>query len=151
LYWMRLGMFPMYAIVLVCVYALGRALFDGRVAPWATLLAALWPQNFLTSIEFRTDDLWTALWMLAVATVSSRGSTRKAALLAGLIFGAAFGVSMKTSLLLAAFAGAALGTMFLGRRARVSDPAAAGPRESAARAALFVGGLLVAPGALASY
>jgi hypothetical protein len=154
LYVMRIGMFPIYAVVLLCVYQLGRTLFDARTALWAAVLAGLWPQDFLTSIEFRTDDLWAALWMLGIATVSCGGWTRRRSLAVGLLFGAAFGVSMKTSLLVAAFAGAALATQFLaGREASIrgTEPDLPGAGENAARAGLFVGGLLFTPAVLAVY
>ena len=47
------------------------------IAMWSVLLLNVLPPFFLKSIEFRTDNLWNAFWMLAVAVlVLSRRSTR---------------------------------------------------------------------------
>ena len=51
------------------VTAPARRLYDVHTAVWATLLTNVFPPFFLKSIEFRTDNLWNACWMVAVAMV----------------------------------------------------------------------------------
>ncbi len=97
LLWMRLPMLIPFATVLVCTYSLGRTLYDDRVGLWATLLLSLFPPFFLKSLEFRTDNLWTALWMVTVLAIIRRSNP----FWIGLLLGAALAVSLKTSLLLA--------------------------------------------------
>src|SRR5262249_62051828 len=98
----------------------------------------------------RPHDLWAALGMVGITTVSCGGWTRTRSLLAGLILGAAFGVSMKSSLLLAAFVAAGLATRILDRR-DVPAPARGGAREMLAHEAWFWGGLVFLPRGLAAF
>src|SRR5262249_6733806 len=98
----------------------------------------------------RPHDLWAALGMVGITTVSCGGWTRTRSLLAGLILGAAFGVSMKSSLLLAAFVAAGLATRILDRR-DVPAPARGGAREMLAHVAWFWGGLGFIPRVLAAF
>ncbi|HKA52720.1 MAG TPA: hypothetical protein VKJ47_03585, partial [Candidatus Binatia bacterium] len=63
---------------------------------------------FYSSGEFRTDDLWTVLWLLALAVAVQGQLTWKRSLSVGFILGTAVGVSMKTTLLLASFGVAVL-------------------------------------------
>jgi Dolichyl-phosphate-mannose-protein mannosyltransferase len=102
LLWMRLAMVPLYGFALWSTYRLGRALFSRRIGRWAAVLAGLFPGFFFCSVEFRTDDLWTALWLLALVVLVEGRLTRRRCFAVGVILGAAVGVSMKTTLLLAA-------------------------------------------------
>ncbi len=146
---MRLAMFPLYALVLASVFALGRALFSSRVGLWAAVLTGLWPEHFLTSTEFRADDLWAAAWLLGLALLLAGRLTRGRALAAGLALGASFGTSFKTSLLALTLAGAALMTLGLLRlRGRGSLPPG---RALWGRAALLAAGLLGVPLLLAAW
>jgi hypothetical protein len=95
LLWMRLPMLVPFAVVLWATYVVARRLYDARVARWAVLLLALFPPFFLKSLEVRTDNLWTALWMLALVALV----LRKRPFVIGLLLGAAFAVSLKTTLL----------------------------------------------------
>jgi hypothetical protein len=96
LLWLRLPMLLFFAVVVWGTYVLGRKLYDESVGRWAAVLLALFPPFFLKSLEFRTDNLWNALWVLALVAIVSG----KRAFIVGLILGAAFAVSMKTTLLL---------------------------------------------------
>jgi Dolichyl-phosphate-mannose-protein mannosyltransferase len=102
LLWMRIPMLALFAVVLWATYDLARRLWDGRVAVWAVVLLALFPPFFLKSLEFRIDNLWNALWMLALVGLV-RG-WRPFAI--GLLLGCALAVSMKTTLLVATVVGA---------------------------------------------
>src|SRR5213593_173499 len=68
LLFMRLAMLPVFAAALAGSYALGRRLFGARTGAWAALLCGLSPTFFFKSVEYRTDVLWAALWVVAVAT-----------------------------------------------------------------------------------
>jgi len=110
---MRAPILVLFGIVIWATYDIARRVFDERVAAWAAALLALFPPFFLKSLEFRTDNLWVALWMLALAGML-RGWKPFAI---GLLLGAAFAVSMKTTLLLLTLGVAGLLTMlFLKRR-----------------------------------
>jgi hypothetical protein len=66
------------------------------------LLLVLFPPFFLKSLEVRTDNLWTMLWMLAlVVLLQERWSEKRRMFVAGFILGCAFAVSLKTTLLIA--------------------------------------------------
>lgn len=97
LLWMRLPMLVLFGIVVWATYVIAQRLYDKRVAAGAAVLLALFPPFFLKSLEFRNDNLWTALWMLAVVMLMHRRM-----LVAGLLLGAAFAVSLKTGLLVVA-------------------------------------------------
>ena len=99
LLWMRLPMLILFAVVLWATYAIARAITDARVASWAVVLLSLFPPFFLKSLELRNDNLWTALWMLAMVGVVRRWRP----FVIGLLLGGALAVSIKTLVLLAAF------------------------------------------------
>ena len=96
LLWLRVPMLLLFGVMVWATYVLARKLYDERVALWAVVLLALFPPFFLKSLEFRTDNLWNVLWMLALVALV----LGKRPFLIGLVLGAAFAVSMKTSLLL---------------------------------------------------
>lgn len=117
LLWMRIPMLALFAIVLWATYTIGRRLYDERVAAGAAVLLALFPPFFLKSLEFRNDNLWMALWMLAVVALMQRRMV-----VVGLLLGAALAVSLKTGLLVVALvAAAAIATFF--RKERMTDGA----------------------------
>jgi hypothetical protein len=97
LLWMRLPMLVLFAIVVWATYAMARRLYDERVAAFTALLLALFPPFFLKSLEFRNDNLWTALCALALLALMQRRM-----LVAGLLLGAALAVSLKTAVLVIA-------------------------------------------------
>jgi hypothetical protein len=117
LLWMRVPMLALFAIVVWATYTIARRLYDERVAAGAAVLLALFPPFFLKSLEFRNDNLWTALWMLAVLALMQRRMV-----VVGLLLGAALAVSLKTGLLvLALVVAAAIASFF--RKERMTDGA----------------------------
>lgn len=99
---MRLAMIPFYALALWAGWRIGCALWARRTAALATLLTALFPFYFVLSAQFRTDDLWSPLWVLTVlvGVTGMPGLRRMAA--SGLLAGLALAVSLKTTVLLIA-------------------------------------------------
>jgi glycosyl transferase family 87 len=96
LLWMRLPMLALFGVVIWATYVLAD---DARVGRWAVVLLALFPPFFLKSLEFRNDNLWTALWMLAMVGVVRRWRP----FVIGLLLGGALMTSIKTVVLLVAF------------------------------------------------
>jgi len=97
---MRTATIPIWALGLALTWWLGRRLWNARVAWTATALTALFPLTYLSSVQFRTDDLWWVLWVAAVATAAVGAPQRGWLALSGLLAGLAFAVSMKSSPLL---------------------------------------------------
>ena len=102
LIWMRLPMLILFGMVLWTTFDIGRRLYGTRVAAWAVVLLALFPPFFLKSLEYRPDNLWTALWMLAVVGIL-RGWRP---FVIGLLLGCAAVTSAKTAVLLIALGAA---------------------------------------------
>ena len=63
---MRLALLPIYGLSVWCVGAIVAEISSARVGWWSAALAAWTPQFFLSSLEFRPDQLWTLLWLLAL-------------------------------------------------------------------------------------
>lgn len=101
LWWLRLAVIPWYLLAVFATWRMARSLYRPAVADATALLAALTPEFFLKTGQFRTDDAWAALWLgaLALASTSRRSAGRW--LLAGLSAGAALSISLKTVPLLA--------------------------------------------------
>ena len=100
LIWMRFAMLPLQGVVLWCVYRLGATLFSQRTGLWAAVLTGYQHRYLLISTEFRPDDMWAALWMLALCILLTKPLTLRRAFWCGVILGASFAVSLKTTLLL---------------------------------------------------
>jgi hypothetical protein len=98
---MRLAMLPVIAAQLWFVRRVGRILFCDRVGVWAAVLVGLMPAFFFTTVQFRADNLWAALWLAALATALGASFGTGRALAIGVLIGATFAVSMKTCLLFA--------------------------------------------------
>ena len=113
LVWMRLGMLPLYGLTLWSAYRLGCALFSRRVGCWVAVFLGLFPGFFFCSLEFRTDDLWTALWLLTLVVLTEGRLTRRRCFAVGVLLGTAISVSLKTVLLLAALGVAVPTTLLL--------------------------------------
>ena len=105
---MRLTMLPLYALAVCCTYVMAATLFSRRVALWTAVLALLSTGFFLISLEFRADDLWAALWLLALAVLVRGRATPWRCLGAGVLLGATLAVSLKTVMLLTSAGIAAL-------------------------------------------
>jgi 4-amino-4-deoxy-L-arabinose transferase-like glycosyltransferase len=141
---MRLVMVPLFLGTLGGTYWIGRMLFSRSTGVWAAVLTGLFPLFFLTTVEFRPDDLWMALWVLALAIlVTGPGSHRKAWVV-GLVLGAAVSVSMKTVALIAALGLAGAWTLFLeSRRERTPVRRLGSYLLSGAAGFLLIPGVLV--------
>jgi hypothetical protein len=99
LLYMRAPMLIFWAIVLGCTFVLARRLYDARIAITATVLLSLFPTFFLKSLEFRNDNLWSALWMISLTVLTGGPLTVARVAVAGLILGAATATSLKTIVL----------------------------------------------------
>ena len=100
LLYMRAPMVVLWLIVTLATYAVARHLYDVRIALWSTVLLNVFPPFFLKSLEFRTDNLWNAFWMLAIVVLTLGRRSIGVFFVAGLLLGCALSVSLKTSLLL---------------------------------------------------
>ena len=89
--WVRMAMVPLFLVTLLAAFFIARRLYSPRVACWAVAIVAFYPPFFLKSLEYRADNLWAALSMLAVALLVSR---RNAA--SGFVLGCAVCASIKT-------------------------------------------------------
>src|SRR5258706_3991612 len=118
LFYMRVPMLLLFAIVVWATYILGRRLYSPRTGAWAALLLTFFPPFFLKSIEYRTDNLWNTLWMLALLVLTGSTLRRGRNLLVGLILGLAFCVSLKTSLLMITLGTAGLVTYLFAMKRR---------------------------------
>ena len=147
LIYMRLAMIPLFAASLYFVMKIGGQLFSRRAGLWAAVFIGFAPFFFLKTVEFRTDDLWTAVWLGTVAIAVGGPPTARRMFCAGLALGAAFSVSMKTALLALALLLAGLIALVLWRRD-------GGPlRMGAVLRGLGAGlaGVLVVPAAIVAY
>jgi len=104
---LRWTLLPLYFVSVWSVYRLTDILYGHRLAPWFALLAATLGKFFYTSTEFRTDQLWTAFWLLGLVVAMSGKFTVKRALGFGLLTGLGLAVSVKTVPLLFALGTAA--------------------------------------------
>jgi hypothetical protein len=102
--YMRFAMVPLWFVSLWCVSRIGRALFSPRVGMWAAVTISLLPWWFYPALEYRTDNLWTPLWLGAIATLACGTFSRTRAFFGGLLLGFCATASMKTTLLCAVLA-----------------------------------------------
>lgn len=144
---MRLSMIPFVLIALGATWIVARRLFSPRVGLWAVALAAVNPEFMRASVEYRTDQLWMAAWLSALAVMVSGRLTRGRAGASGLLLGVAVSTSMKTSLLLASMAVAVVAIGVLLAREGKRVPA----RALAARGTIALLGMALLPGAFALY
>jgi hypothetical protein len=113
---MRLVMIPIFALTIGCVWKISFTFYSPRTALWTVLFATFLPSFFLTSVEFRPDQLWTLAWLLTLTILTTNQATLGRAFVAGLCLGVAFSVSMKSSLMFVTLALALVGTLILSRR-----------------------------------
>jgi hypothetical protein len=144
---MRLAMLPLYLADLWLIYLIGSALYSRRWGVWMALIAGSVPIFFLTSTEFRPDDLWTLLWLTTVWLAVSGPMRGRRAFLFGLTIGACFGVSMKTSLLLAAIGAGATGLLVLD----FLSPSKPKLGTMVKPAAVMLAGLIIVPALLTGF
>ncbi|HEV7570920.1 MAG TPA: glycosyltransferase family 39 protein [Thermoanaerobaculia bacterium] len=129
LLFMRAPMLILWIIVSVAAFLIAKRLYGDRIAMWSVLLLNVLPPFFLKSIEFRTDNLWNACWMVGVLMLvdaspdpNKRASRYQHLFLGGVLFGCALSVSLKTSLLLFSLAAAAIVTWAARIRGREQSP-----------------------------
>ena len=127
LVFMRLALIPLSAATLWGSYLLGRRIFGARAGWWAAILCGLSPTFFFKSVEYRTDVLWAALWVLAMAVFLSGPPAPRRWFCGGLLLGACLAVSLKSVMLLSALGIAGAGLMLLGARAPRLPASAPGP------------------------
>lgn len=96
---MRIAMTAFCALSLWSVWKIGASLFSPRTGAWAALFAGAQTTFFYTSTEFRTDDMWAAMWLLTLAVLVGGRLTAGRLFAVGFLLGTTFSVSMKTSLL----------------------------------------------------
>jgi hypothetical protein len=97
---MRWAMLPIAALIVLTTYWIGARLFSVRIGFWGALLAASFPDLYFKFGEYRPDLFWAALWLVAVAVLTSGTPGPRRLFTAGVLFGLAFAVSMKTTFLL---------------------------------------------------
>lgn len=143
---MRLAMIPLFALSLWCIYLIGRNVFSPRAGIWSAVLLGFFQPYFFMMGQYRTDVLWTVLWLGSLVVLTGGTLTNRRLFFTGLLVGAAFGVSMKTTLLLIVLSLAGVLTWIVWRawvpRSAV-ERATLGEILSAAAAALA--GLLLIP------
>lgn len=100
LFVMRLVMLPLYLSAAWATYRIGEILFSRRVGLWAAILSGCYHLYFFSSLEFRTDNLWAPLALLAILALIEGKFSLWQAFTAGLVLGFCFAVSAKTFLLL---------------------------------------------------
>ena len=142
--YMRVAMVPLWIVSLWCIWRLGSRLYSKRAGLWAAVFLSLLTVWFFCSVEYRTDNLWTPLWLGTLTILLTEELTKARSISGGLLLGLCFCASMKTSaLLLAAVVAAAFALGICGgawETARV--------RYWVGRAALVILGALIAPSAL---
>jgi hypothetical protein len=140
---MRLAMIPFAVAALVATWVIARRLFGATTAWWAVAMAMVFPDYVRASVEYRTDQMWAALWLwsLAAMVVGPPGVARSFA--SGLLMGIALSTSMKTVATGAGLAAAAIAVALVSSWRR--PPGWIAPRFLAALAGgLAVPALLVA-------
>jgi len=144
---MRLAMVPLWFVSLWCVAKMGSRLYSRRVGLWTAVLLSLLTWWFFCSVEYRTDNLWTPLWLAALTVLVTGQLSKGRAFCAGLLVGLCFCASMKTSALLASATLAALAAPMLCARRWDWNEA----RRVFIGGRLVVAGALVAPAALCAF
>jgi hypothetical protein len=100
-YRMRLVGMAFYAATIAGTWLIARRIGGRDLGRASASLLALVPVFFFKSLEYRADDLWTALWVLGLAVLLGGSWGRRRSFAAGLLFGAALATSLKTVILLA--------------------------------------------------
>ncbi len=149
---MRLAMIPLFGLTLWLVYRIGANVFSRRAGLWSAVFLGFLPNYFFVMGQYRTDVLWTVLWLAFLAVVTGGPLTNVRLFLAGILMGAAFGVSMKTTLLLLVVLASGAGTWIT---LRFWEPRQGELRPTRATAglsaAVAIGGLLLIPLLLIGY
>ena len=144
---MRLAMVPLWIVSLWCVAKMGSRLYSRRAGLWAAALLSLLTLWFFCSVEYRTDNLWTPLWLGTLTVLVTGHLSKSRVFCAGLLLGLCFCASMKTSALFASAAMAALAApMLCARRLDWKEA-----RRVSLAALFLIAGALAAPAALCAF
>ncbi len=146
--WMRMAMLPLYAGTLACTFFIAKRLYSVRLGIWAAALTGIFLPFLEKTIEFRTDVLWSTVFVLAVAVSVGLPFRPARGFLLGVIFGTAFAVSMKSSVLLACFVGAAVVTAVLNGREAMG---ALCSRKTVPATLAFLLGLAIVPAVIIAW
>ncbi len=154
---MRFAIVPLWFVCLWCVWKIGRTLFSPRAGLWAAVFIALLPWWFFPALEYRTDNLWTPLWLGALTVLVTGRMSCGRGFAGGVLLGLCFCASMKTTVLFGASSIAALAAPQLvargfslretGRSLRAAWPVVAG----ALLAPAALGAFFAAQGAWAEF
>jgi Dolichyl-phosphate-mannose-protein mannosyltransferase len=106
--WMRWLIVLLNAFILWIIYRIGKNVFSTRGGLLAALLCAFSPGYFFKIGEYRTDVLWTALWLLTLLIIIEGPMTCRRAFLVGLVMDMCLCCALKTVLLLLVVTTAAL-------------------------------------------
>ena len=87
-------------ITLLLMQRVCTSLFSAQAGRWAVIGLAFFRSFYIDGAEFRTDVLWTTLWLAWFALVISKMHLNKKCFWGGLLLAACFGVSLKSVLLL---------------------------------------------------
>ena len=147
LLYMRFAMVPFWFLALWAVWRIGSQVFSRRAGLWATVFISLLCWWFYCALEYRTDNLWAPLWLCALALFVTGELTLKRAFAGGFLLGLCACTSMKTSVLLAVSAMAAVFASQI--CARRFDPAALG--RMVKPALIILAGLVIAPAAVCAF
>ncbi len=98
--WLRLAMQFWYVVALGSAGWMARRLYGWRIAVVGVLVAGLFPRFFIVSGQFRTDDMWMAMWLLGLAFIAGAKPSVWRYFVAGFAMGCALSVSQKTLVLL---------------------------------------------------
>ncbi len=143
---MRFAMWPLFALSLWCVYRIGALLYSPRHGLWAAVISGFVPPWFAKMGEFRTDVLWTTLWLVTLLILLTGRMSRRRLFFAGLAMGATFSVSMKSTLLIITVLVAAGIAWVIARRfAPTSSQQHSSKSGMLADAGAALGGLIVVP------
>jgi hypothetical protein len=116
IYWMRFILLPTFFISAWCTYQISGRLFSRRVGVWSAILLGFYAKYQFHALQFRTDNLWVAFWLLSLLIlVTDRLSVRRV-FLGGFLLGFCFGVSMKSVLFLVSLVVSAILTIGLASR-----------------------------------
>ena len=83
--YMRLAMVPLWCVSLWCVAKMGSRLYSRRAGLWSAVLLSLLPWWFFCALEYRTDNLWTPLWLGTLTVLVTGRLSKGRAFCAGLL------------------------------------------------------------------
>ena len=144
---MRFAMVPLWAVALWAVWHIGSCVYSRRAGLWAAVLLSLLPWWFFVALEYRTDNLWTPLWLCALAVLLTGPLTLRRTFAGGILLGLCCCTSMKTSLLLTVSGLSAFAAPLI-VAGKWDGPAL---RRMVRPILCIAGGLLIAPAAVCAF